>query len=160
MSCLSKVEPPAPKTWVSCLINCPNLLVTQGTEATPPPDCPAGVISQHMHTPCNDHAHSKPRPDVHLPYVCAFGQEMHIARIPRDEQSTSDSVPSASQRDEFALGVTDPLTEDISGPSRWRGQGWQCPMPKGATIQVLIERPWTPDRSRLFICLCICFKKV
>lgn len=140
VSCLSKVEPTAPETWASCLAYCPSLLVTQGPEATPPPDCPAGMISPPMHSPCNDPAHSKPRPNLHLPYVCAFGQEMHVATIPRDEQSTSDNGSSASQWDEFALGVTDPLTKGISGPSRWRGQGWQCPMPRRTTTQVLIER--------------------
>lgn len=65
---------------------------------------------------------------------------MHVATIPRDEQSTSDNGSSASQRDEFALGVTNPLTKGISGPSRWQGQGWQCPMPRTTTTQVLIER--------------------
>lgn len=50
VSCLSKDEPTAPETWASCLPYCPSLLVTQGPEATPPPDRPAGMISPPMHS--------------------------------------------------------------------------------------------------------------
>lgn len=52
LGCLSKVEPPAPETWASRLAYCLSLLVTRGTEATPPPDCPAHMVSQLMHAPC------------------------------------------------------------------------------------------------------------
>lgn len=39
----------------------------------------------HAH-PCNDPAHSKPR-QKHTCHVCAFGQDMNVARTPRDEQA-------------------------------------------------------------------------
>lgn len=161
LRCLSKLEPTAPEAWASWLACGPSLLMTQGAQATPLPDCqqarPAG---KHVPTPGSDPAYSKPRQNAHLSPVCAFGQEVNVARTPREEQSTPDSDPSASQPGEFALGVTDPLTKGISVPSRWRGQGGQWLVPRRATIQVLAESLWPSHPSAWFIFLCsICFLK-
>lgn len=117
----------------------PNLLVIQGAGATPLLDCPAGVISQHTHPPRGGPTHSNH--DKSAPVMCVWlwaGNER--SQNPQRRAGTADDGPSASHRHEFALGVTDPLTKGISGPSRWPGQGWRCLMPTRATVQVLTER--------------------
>lgn len=65
----------------------PNLLVIQGAGATPLLDCPAGVISQHTHTPHAVVLPTQTTTKAHLSCVCAFGQEMNAARIPKEEQA-------------------------------------------------------------------------
>lgn len=158
LSCLSKGEPTAPETWASCLAYCATPAVTQGTG--PLRFWTARQARLGMCTPHTTMCPLKTKTKVHLSYVCAFGQEMDVARFPRDEPSASDNGPSASTQGEFALGVADPLTKGISGPSRWRGQGWWCLMPRGATVLVLTARLWAPDPSQVSIFLCICSTKI
>lgn len=59
---------------------------------------------------------------MHLPDGCAFGQEMNQASIAREEQCPSGDSPPPSQGQEFASGVTDPLTKGILGPAGGRGR--------------------------------------
>lgn len=134
----------------------PNLLVTQDTWATPLPDCPAGTISQHTHTHAVILPTRHPKTRAHLSRVCVRTGHERSQNAQR-RAGTSDGPP-ASQQGGRALGVTDPLTQGIPGPSRWQGQGWQCLMPTRATLQVSLRDPGPRPQWNAHVSVYLLFK--